>query len=75
MRFVGQSLSLAIMGAMAATVIPPDVFSAIFGSSGSANAVSVDVFLNGAKLAFLTGAIISFMGVITSIVRGSKKKE
>jgi EmrB/QacA subfamily drug resistance transporter len=75
MRFVGQSLSLAIMGAVAATIIPPQVFSAIFGGVGSAGSVSADAFLKGASFAFLTGAAIAFVGVITSTVRGSKKKE
>jgi MFS family permease len=74
MRFVGQSLSLAIMGAVAATVIPHEVFSAIFGGGGSASQVSADVFLKGAGLAFLTGSGIAFIGVITSMVRGNKKE-
>lgn len=71
MRFVGQSLSLAIMGAVAATVIPSQVFSSIFGGGG-ASQVSADVFLRGAGLAFLTGAGIAFIGAITSVVRGNK---
>jgi EmrB/QacA subfamily drug resistance transporter len=75
MRFVGQSLSLAIMGAVAATIIPPQVFSTIFGGFGNASPVSAEAFLKGASLAFLTGATIAFVGVITSTVRGSKKKE
>jgi EmrB/QacA subfamily drug resistance transporter len=74
MRFVGQALSLAVMGAVAATAIPPQVFSAIFGGLGSSGPVSADVFLKGAGLAFLTGAGVALAGAITSLVRGSKKK-
>ena len=75
MRFVGQSLSLAIMGAVAASIIPPQVFSSIFGGFGSTESVSADLFLKGASLAFLAGAVIAFVGVITSTVRGNKEKE
>ena len=75
MRFVGQSLSLAIMGAVAAIVIPPQVFSSIFGGLGNVGSFSADVFLKGASLAFVTGAAIALLGVFTSMVRGSKKKK
>jgi EmrB/QacA subfamily drug resistance transporter len=75
MRFVGQSLSLAIMGAVAATVIPPQVFSSIFGGNVTSGPISTDAFLKGASLAFLTGAAIALIGVITSLVRGNKKKK
>jgi EmrB/QacA subfamily drug resistance transporter len=74
MRFVGQSLSLAVMGAVAATVIPPQVFSSIFGGAGSAGPASADVFLQGAGLAFLTGSAIALVGVFTSMIRGNRKK-
>jgi hypothetical protein len=59
---------------VAAAVIPPQVFSAIFGGFGGASAVSADAFLRGASLAFLTGAGVAFVGAVTSMVRGSKKK-
>ena len=75
MRFVGQSLSLAIMGAVAAAIIPPEVFSAIFGGFSNTGPVPAGAFLNGASLAFLAGAVIAFAGIITSTVRGNKEKE
>ena len=73
MRFVGQSLSLAIMGAVAATLIPPQVFAAIFGGVTGEGAVVADAFLKGANLAFLAGASIAFIGVVTSFLRGKSK--
>jgi EmrB/QacA subfamily drug resistance transporter len=74
MRFVGQALSLAILGALAATVIPPDVLATIFGGMG-AGQVSSEVFLKGESLAFIAGAAFSFVGVLASLVRGKEKNE
>lgn len=74
MRFIGQSMSLAIMGAVAATVIPPDALSAIFAGIGSAGSVSAAAFLRGESQAFLVGGIISIMGILTSTVRGREKR-
>jgi MFS family permease len=71
MRFMGQSLSLAIMGAVAATVIPPNVLSAIFVGTGG-NIVPANAFLRGENRAFLVGAAIAFVGTLTSTVRGNE---
>jgi hypothetical protein len=60
---------------VAATIIPPQVFSSTFGGFGSAGLVSADAFLKGASFAFLAEAAIAFVGVITSTVRGNKKKD
>lgn len=75
MRFVGQSLSLAFMGAFAATVIPPDVLSAIFGGIISEKTVSAEAFLRGENIAFSVGAVLAACGVITSMVRGAQRKK
>jgi MFS family permease len=74
MRFMGQSLSLAIMGAVAATVIPPDMLSAIFIGTGG-GAVPADAFLRGENRAFLVGAAIALAGTFTSTVRGNERKQ
>jgi EmrB/QacA subfamily drug resistance transporter len=73
MRFMGQSLSLAIMGAVAATVIQPNVLSAIFVGTGS-NIVPANAFLRGENRAFLVGAAIAFVGTLTSMVRGNETR-
>jgi len=72
MRFMGQSLSLAVMGAVAATVIPPSLLSAIFVGTGS-NTVSANSFLRGESRAFLCGATVALVGTLTSTVRGNEK--
>jgi MFS family permease len=73
MRFMGQSLSLAIMGAVAATVIPPAALSAVFAGSGS-NMVPASAFLRGESRAFLVGAAIALIGILTSTVRGNERR-
>ncbi len=73
MRFVGQSLSLAIMGAVAATVIPPDVLVAIFGGAGG-QPVSAEIFIQGLSRVFFVGAAIALAGAFTSMVRGNERK-
>jgi ABC-type transport system involved in multi-copper enzyme maturation permease subunit len=73
MRFMGQSLSLAIMGAVAATVIPPSILSAIFVGTGG-NIVPANAFLRGESRAFLVGATIAFVGTLTSTVRGNGRR-
>lgn len=74
MRFVGQSLSLAIMGAVAATVIPPTTLAAIFAGTGSGSSVPATSFLVGQSYAFLVGAAIAVFGTLTSMVRGSEER-
>jgi hypothetical protein len=73
MRFMGQSLSLAIMGAVAATVVPPEVLAALFGGA-SGGAVAAEAFLQGLNRAFLVAAAIALAGALTSLVRGKETK-
>ncbi len=75
MRFVGQSLSLAIMGAVAATVIPPEFLSTIFAGIGNGSSVPANVLLRGESQAFIVGAAIAALGIATSMVRGREKRD
>jgi hypothetical protein len=75
MRFVGQSLSLAIMGAVAATVIPPEFLSTIFAGIGNGSSVPASVLLRGESQAFIVGAAIAALGIATSMVRGHEKRD
>jgi hypothetical protein len=74
MRFVGQSLSLAIMGAVAATVIPPEFLATIFAGIGNGSSIPANVLLRGESQAFIVGAVIAAFGVATSLVRGRGKE-
>jgi EmrB/QacA subfamily drug resistance transporter len=71
MRTVGQSLSLAIMGALVATVASTAVVSELFsGSIGPATSVGAEEFVRGMQLAFTVSAGIAFIGAVTSLARG-----
>ncbi|MEM2904192.1 MAG: MFS transporter [Candidatus Bathyarchaeia archaeon] len=72
MRSLGQSLSLAIMAAVAATVAPPEVLAAILGRGGE-GPVAAEAFIQGLRSAFSVGAIIALGGTFTSIVRGKAR--
>jgi EmrB/QacA subfamily drug resistance transporter len=70
MRTVGQSMSLAIMGALIATATSTELVSALFMGAplppGTANAD----FVNGMALAFRASALIAVAGGVISLARG-----
>ncbi len=73
MRTVGQSLSLAMMGALlaisASTVVVSTVFS---GAAVSLSQSVISEFVRGMHLAYLGSAIIAFVGATASYARGPK---
>jgi MFS family permease len=71
MRVVGQSLSLAVMGALVATVASTAVLSELFsGTIGPAASASMEGFVSGMNLAFTVSAGIALLGAVTSLARG-----
>ena len=72
MRTVGQSMSLAIMGALIATATSTELVSALFMGAplppGTANAD----FVNGMALAFRASALIAVAGGVISLARGGR---
>jgi len=71
MRFLGQSLSLALMSAIFATFISSSVLSALFaGVNPSTLGVATEAFVEAMQRAFVIAAIISAAGAVTSLVRG-----
>lgn len=73
MRFMGQAVSLAIMGAIIASVAGPDFINSLtLGTSNSA--VTADAFVRGMSAVFLVGALIAGVGTVTSLARGKPDK-
>lgn len=72
MRFMGQSLSIAIMGAVAATIVPPEVLEALFGKTTGYGVLAVEAFIQGMSRAFSVGATLALIGVLTSMVRAKE---
>jgi len=74
MRFIGQSMSLAVMGAVAATAIPSKILSDLFiGLRSEAGTVMAEAFVEGIRRAFFVSGFISALGIFTSLVRGKEK--
>ena len=74
MRFLGQSLSLAMMSAIFATFVSSSLLSALFiGVNPSTLGVAAKVFVEGLRSAFIISAIVSAVGIVTSLVRGNSK--
>ncbi len=71
MRTTGQSLSLAITGAVIATIASSDVVSSLFaGTNPGQIAVESAAFVHGMSLAFIVSAGIALVGIAFSIARG-----
>lgn len=64
MRSTGQTLSLAILGTIAATPLGPHGGAVLFGGEGGAG------YLSGYHHAMLAGAVIAVVGAVASSVRG-----
>ncbi len=73
MRTVGQSLSLAVMVALVASVASPTVVSELFSSNVGAISPQVATeFVRGVSLAYQAAAVIAFAGALTSLARGPR---
>ncbi len=74
MRVLGQSMSLAIMGAVFATFISSSVLSSLFAGLNPSTLTVANVdFVKGMQSAFVISAVIAATGVVTSVVRGKGK--
>jgi hypothetical protein len=70
MRCSGQATSLAVMGAIIATVAGAGSISGLFSGDPTSVIVGAGEFVDGMDLAFLICSIISVAGGITSLARG-----
>jgi EmrB/QacA subfamily drug resistance transporter len=74
MRFSGQSLSLALMGAIVASAAAPGLLSSLFiGVGTSALNVAAEAFVEGMRRAFIVSAVIAAIGLFTSLQRGGRE--
>ncbi len=70
MRFVGQLMSLAIMGTVLAESVPRSTMIQLFsGVSSNFTLFDMSGFMEGMKLVMITSGILSMAGVFTSLVR------
>ncbi len=75
MRTTGQSLSLAVTGAIIATIASSKVVSSLFAGANPAEiAVESAAFVHGMSLAFVASAAIAVVGALFSVARGPPRQ-
>jgi hypothetical protein len=70
MRFMGQSIGLAMLGAVMATALPPKAMLALFAGLSTQNGFATSDFVQGMRDFFLISSGIGMIGTLTSLVRG-----
>ena len=71
MRTTGQALSLAMTGAVVATVASSKAVSSLFiGNNSAQTTVESTAYIHGMSLAFIVCAVVAFIGAVFSFVRG-----
>ncbi len=70
MRFMGQSIGLALAGAVIALALPPQETLALFAGLTTSGAVARDAFIVGMKDFFLVASLMAGLGAVSSMVRG-----
>ncbi|AFZ69832.1 arabinose efflux permease family protein [Caldisphaera lagunensis DSM 15908] len=74
MRFLGQSLSLAIASLIVASYIPKNVLSSIFTGVAITNyQISAQFFILGLRRLYLISSIIIAVGAVLSALRNKRK--
>jgi len=75
MRSAGQSIGLAMVGAVIATVLPPQAVLQLFTGLTVQNVVMRDDFIIGMRNLFLVASVIGAVGTLASLVRGREDSE
>ncbi|MDR3673527.1 MAG: MFS transporter [Holophaga sp.] len=70
MRVTGQSLSVGVLGSIAASRLGPGGWNLLLRHTGSA---AVDAYAQGYRAAMFTGAFLALMGAWASLTRGGRK--
>jgi EmrB/QacA subfamily drug resistance transporter len=75
MRFMGQSVGLALLGMVMATALPPKELLALFTGLTIQNSLAANEFIQGMRNFFLTASAIGALATLTSMVRGSENRD
>jgi EmrB/QacA subfamily drug resistance transporter len=73
MRFMGQSIGLALIVTVMAASLPPKDMLAVFAGLSMQNNLAVNEFVHGMRNLFLIASAISALGTLTSMVRGHEE--
>lgn len=72
MRFMGQSIGVALLGTVMATALPPKAMLALFAGLSVQDSVAINEFVQGMRNFFLIASAIGALGTLTSMVRGQE---
>jgi EmrB/QacA subfamily drug resistance transporter len=75
MRFLGQSIGLALLGTVMASALPPRTMLALFAGVSMGDSVAISEFVEGMKSFFLIASVIAALGTLTSMVRGNERSD
>ncbi len=70
MRFMGQSMGLALVGAGIASALAPEAILQLLAGLGADNPVAREEFIIGMKDVFAVSALVAAIGTVASLVRG-----
>jgi len=73
MRFMGQSIGLAMVGAVIANALPPQAMLELLTGLNAHDAVAIGEFVVGMGNVFMIGAAVGALGTVTSLVRGRER--
>lgn len=73
MRFMGQSIGLALLATVMAAALPPKVLLAFFAGLTVQNTIAMGEFIQGMRNFFLLTSIIGFLGTLISLIRGHEE--
>ena len=72
MRFMGQSIGLALLGAVMAATLPPQALLAVFAGLTSQGGLTISEFMMGMRNFFLIATGIGTVGTLMSTTRGKE---
>jgi EmrB/QacA subfamily drug resistance transporter len=75
MRFMGQSIGLALLGMVMATTLPPKTLLALFTGLSVQDSVATIEFIQGMRNFFLIASAIGALATLTSMIRGNEKSD
>jgi len=75
MRFMGQSMGLALLGTVMATALPPKAMLTLFTGLSMQDSVATNEFVQGMRNFFLISSVIGALGTLTSMVRGQENTD
>jgi EmrB/QacA subfamily drug resistance transporter len=74
-RSAAQSMGVAIMGGVIAASLPPGAYALLSSGGSGATSHIAQLFVSGMHAAFILAAILSAIGVFTSLVRGRDERK